>query len=367
MQDIGIGIVGSGFVAEFHALAFARLRNTSLRAVASPSPGHAERFAARHAIPFADTDFRRLLERTDVDIVSIAAPNDLHRDVAVSAAAAGKHVICEKPLAHSLAAADEMISACDRAGVLLMYAEELCFVPKYARAKQLVDEGALGTVHFVRHGEQHSGPHSDWFWDPERAGGGVLVDMGCHGVELIRWMLDKPAVESVSAELSTFVHGDRTVAEDHAVATIRFEDGRLGLVESSWAKPGGIDDRAELFGSTGVSYVDTARGSALLTYSESGYAYAAEKAETTRGWTFTSADELWESGIPQEMEHFVDCAASGAAPRETGRDGRAVLEIIYGLYLSGRTGRVTFPLELDPADAALPPYRLWRPLTSESA
>jgi predicted dehydrogenase len=93
-----------------------------------------------------------------------------------------EHVDCEKPLARTLREADEMIAACSGAGVKLMYAEELCFAPKYVLAKQLADEGALGQVYLVRQSEQHSGPHSDWFWDPELAGGGVLMDMGCHGM-----------------------------------------------------------------------------------------------------------------------------------------------------------------------------------------
>jgi myo-inositol 2-dehydrogenase / D-chiro-inositol 1-dehydrogenase len=360
MHEVGVGLVGSGFIAETHAGAFALLPSAGVRAVASPTEGHAAAFAERHGIPVAETDFRRLVEREDVDVVSVAAPNHLHRDIALAAAAAGKHVICEKPLARTLAEADDMIAACRAAGVLLCYAEELCFVPKYVRAKELVDEGALGSVHYVRQGEQHSGPHSPWFWDAELAGGGVLIDMGCHGIEFTRWILGKPPVRAVTAELSSFVHGGRTQAEDHSVASIRFETGALGVVESSWVTSGGLDDRAEIYGSNGMTYADIARGAALLTYSEAGYGYAIEKAATTTGWTYTAYDELWGSGIPQEMEHFISCVMDGTDPRESGEDGRAVLEIIYGLYLSASNGRVSWPLEIDPADAALPPYRLWR-------
>ena len=155
------------------------------------------------------------------------APNDLHREIAVAAAEAGKHVVCEKPLARTLAEADEMIDACQRAGVLLMYAEELCFAPKYVRAKQLADEGALGTVYLVKQGEQHYGPHADWFWDVDRSGGGVLMDMGCHGIEFARWIYDKAPAESVTAEMGTFVHARATHGEDHAVAVVRFDGDRL--------------------------------------------------------------------------------------------------------------------------------------------
>jgi predicted dehydrogenase len=359
VNDIGVGLIGSGFIADLHAEALKRVPAASVRAVASRTEGHARRFADRHAIPAWDSDYRRLLERPEVDVVCIGVPNGLHREVAVSAAQAGKHVICEKPLARTLAEADEMIDACKQAGVKLMYAEELCFAPKYVRAKELVDEGALGDIHVVRHGEQHFGPHTDWFWDVDLAGGGVLMDMGCHAIEFFRWIYDKPPVESVTAELGTFVHGGRTRGEDHAIATVRFKGNRLGLLETSWAKPGGMDDRAEILGSRGLTYVDLLRGSSLVTFSEVGYGYAVEKASDTRGWTFTMFEELWNYGFPQEMEHFMSCLLAGSEPLETGEDGRAVLEIIYAMYIAANDGRVTLPLALDTEVAATVPVNLW--------
>ena len=354
--EVGVGLVGSGFIAQLHAEAFSQSPVASVRAVASRSADHAAGFAARWGIPAWHTDYRELAGRGDVDLVCVAAPNWLHRDIVVAAAEAGKHVICEKPLARTLAEADEMIAACRAAGVKLMYAEEICFAPKYARAKELADEGALGDVYLVRQTEQHDGPHSDWFWDPELAGGGVLMDMGCHGIEFARWVLGKPAARSVSAETGTFVHHQRTKAEDHAIITVRFEGNRAGLIEVSWAKPGGMEDRAEIAGSRGVTYADLLRGSSLMTFSDVGYGYAVEKAPDTRGWTFTMFDELWNSGIPQEMDHFARCVAEDAVPRETGEDGRAVLEIIYAAYRAARLGRVTFPFGLTDEEAAQPPF-----------
>ena len=115
-----------------------------------------------------------------------------------------------------------MIDACAKAGVLLLYAEELFFAPKYVKAKQMADEGAFGRVHLVKQGEKHSGPHSDWFWDVEQSGGGALMDLGCHGIAFCWWFLGKPKVKSVYAQLSTQVHGARTPgrgrgAHDHRV------------------------------------------------------------------------------------------------------------------------------------------------------
>jgi myo-inositol 2-dehydrogenase / D-chiro-inositol 1-dehydrogenase len=360
MHDVGVGLVGAGFVAELHEAAFRLVPEAQVLAVAATSAASARRFALKRNIPASYSDYRRLLEDDAIDVISVALPNHLHRDVVVAAASAGKHVICEKPLARTLAEADAMIAACEKASVLLMYAEELCFAPKYVRAKELVDEGALGRVFMVQQGEQHFGPHSDWFWDVERSGGGVLMDMGCHAVEFCRWIYDKPAVESVTAELGTYVHTDRTVGEDHAISTVRFEGNRVGLIETSWAKRGGMDDRAEIIGSEGVAYIDLLRGSAIPTYSEGGYGYAVEKAPDTRGWTFAMFEEIWNYGFPQEMRHFIECIQHSKEPLETGADGRAVLEILYAMYrAAGSDGRVRFPLQLNERGAAPPPVAAW--------
>jgi predicted dehydrogenase len=138
-------------------------------AVASPTPGNAQRLALRHGIATYYTDYRDLLRDPNVELVSITAPNRLHARITVEAAKAGKHVVCEKPLCVTLEEADEMIGACARAGVLLLYAEELFFAPKYVKAKQMADEGAFGRVHLVKQSEKHSGPHADWFWDVSSA------------------------------------------------------------------------------------------------------------------------------------------------------------------------------------------------------
>src|SRR5712692_190972 len=164
MEAVGVGIIGTGFVGGLHVEAFARNPEARVVAVASPTPGRAEAFARHHGVPHAYPDYRSLLDRSDIQLVTMALPNYLHCQATLDAAAAGKHIVCEKPMAVNLEECDRMIAACGAAGVKLMYAEELCFAPKYVRAKQLADEGALGKVYLVKQGECHYGPHSDWFW-----------------------------------------------------------------------------------------------------------------------------------------------------------------------------------------------------------
>ena len=357
MSKTRVGLIGTGFIGDIHAAAFRMVPEAEVVAVASPTPGKAKAFAGERGIPKAFQDYRDLLALQEVDVVTVGIPNHLHAQVTIDAAKAGKHVICEKPLCRTLEEADRMIEACRKAGVLLMYAEELCFAPKYVRARQLAEEGALGRVFLVKQSEEHFGPHMPWFWDVEKSGGGVLLDMGCHSIEYARWLLGKPKVKSVFAGMGTYVHGDKTKGEDHSFCIVEYEGGRAALAENSWAKQGGVDDRCEVYGSAGFTRADLLRGSSLLTYSETGYGYAVEKAATTQGYTFTMFEELWNYGFPQEMAHCVRCVQGKETPIETGEDGREVLKIIYAAYESAGTGRrIAWPYKPRQVDK---PIDLW--------
>lgn len=357
MNKLKVGLIGSQFISSIHAEALARVPEAELLAVASPTGDHARRFAERYGIKHAFTDYRKMLEMDELGMVVLGVPNDLHHTATLDAAAAGKHVVCEKPLALNLRQADEMIAACRKAGVKLMYAEELCFAPKYVRLKKLLDDGALGKPTLLKQSEKHDGPHAAHFWDVERSGGGVTMDMGCHAIEFFRWMLGKPPITSVYAQMSTQVHTEKTRGDDNALLVVEFEGGCVGLAEESWSKLGGMDDRAEVHGSGGVAYADLLHGNSIETYSATGYDYAVEKAGLTAGWSFTIYEENWNYGFPQEMAHFVDCALHDKPPRETGEDGRAVLEAIFAAYESAGSGRkVGLPF----ASEAVKPWDLWR-------
>jgi predicted dehydrogenase len=357
MDKVRVGIIGSGFVAGIHALSFEHVHDAELVAVAGKTPGEAAKFAGARGLANAFDDYRELLERKDIDAVVIAVPNYLHEEMVTAAAQAGKHILCEKPFARTIQEAERMLAVVNQTGVKLVYGEMLCFAPKYVRAKRLIDEGAFGRVFLVRQSEQHDGPHSPWFWDVNLSGGGVLLDMGCHSIEFARWMLGKPKVTSVLASMGTFVHGDRTLGEDHSVTIIKFDNGAMSVSENSWARTGGIDDRCEITGTHGNTTADLIRGNALITHSKTGYGYAVEKADTTVGWTFTGFEEEWNYGFPQEMQHFVNVVLGKEAPIETGEDGLEVLKIIYAAYQSAGEGReIFFPYEPPVVDK---PIDLW--------
>ena len=291
-------------------------------------------------------------------MVSITAPNRLHARITIDAARAGKHVVCEKPLCMTLEEADAMIDACAKAGVLLLYAEELFFAPKYVKAKQMADEGAFGRVHLVKQSEKHSGPHSDWFWDVEQSGGGAVMDLGCHGIAFCWWFLGKPKVKSVYAQLSTQVHGDAHVRRRRGDHDHRVRHGAIGVVENSWNRPGGMDDSIEVFGDKGQTYADMLMGNALPTYSEVGFGYAVEKAASTKGWTYPVFEEHWNYGFPQEMRHFARCVRGKETPISDGETGRVVQEVLYAAYASAGLGRkITLPFR--PKGIAKP-IDLWK-------
>jgi predicted dehydrogenase len=356
-NKVRVGLIGSGFISAIHADSLKRCGDAELTAVASPSPGKAAAFAEKHGMAHHFTDYRQLLALEEIDMVVIGIPNDLHLGCALAAAAAGKHIVLEKPMCRNLAEADEMIAACRKAKVKLMYAEELCFAPKYVRLKQLLDSGALGQPVLIKQSEKHDGPHASHFWDVNRSGGGVTMDMGCHAIEFFRWILGRPPIKSVYAQMGTHVHGDKTRGDDNAVLILEFANGVTAVAEESWTKLGGMDDRAEIHGSKGVAFADLLHGNAIETYSATGYDYAVEKAGSTVGWSFTIYEEIWNYGFVQEMEHFVQCVKNDLQPIVTGEDARAVMEVLFAAYESAGTGRkVLLPF---PSKAARP-IDLWR-------
>jgi len=355
---VKVGIIGSGFEADIHAASFQIMpEEAEVVAVASRSNG-ADELARRYGIPRVFHDYREMLQAPDIEMVTIAAPNFLHAQMAIDIANAGKHVVCEKPLCMNLDEADAMSDACRRRGVLFLYAEELFFTPKYVKAKQMADQGAFGRLYLVKQSEKHFGPHADWFWDVDRSGGGVFLDMGCHGIAFAWWFLGRPAIKSVYCQMGTYVHADKTRGEDNSICILEFESNAVGMIEDSWARRGGMDDECEVYGEGGVAYADLHMGNALPTYSEYGYGYAVEKAPSTKGWSWPVFEELWNYGFPQEMRHFARCVRGKETPQATGEDGRVVLEAILAGYASAAAGaKIALPFR---PQGVKRPIDLWK-------
>jgi predicted dehydrogenase len=282
-----------------------------------------------------------------VSLVFVNSPNRRHAAQALAALEAGKHVVVEKPLCLSLDEADSLCAAAEKRCRVLGYAENLCFAPLYRRARELLRQGAVGRVLWARQVEKHGGPYSPWFFERGEAGGGALMDMGCHGIEALRFVFDRPEVRAVSAQLATTLHGDRTQLDDDAVVRLQLADGAILVSESSWAVKSGMQSTLEVHGAEGTLHVDL--------MGETGLRLVKPGGAVTR----SPVDPLLEHGYLGELEHFL-AAARGGRCEETGADGRAVLEILLAAYTSaGQSGReVALPYR--PAGATLP-VDLWRP------
>lgn len=354
MEPIRIGMLGSGSIARTHADALKQVPQAKITHVYSRNMRNAEMFAKWKGIDNFTDDHRAVIE-ADLDLVLICLPNDLHAPMAVLALTAGKHVIVEKPLALSLEQAASIAAAADQSGKQVFYAEELPFIPKFSRVKELIAEGAVGKVYMVRQIEKHAGPYSPWFFSREEAGGGALMDMGCHGVELIRWLLGDRDPVSVLALIDTFVHHDKTDLDDHAVINMRFADGVIGISESSWCLQGGMESVLEVQGTTGNIYADLGKGSGVTVYSNEGFGMVADQ---TRGWTKPIYEHDREWGYVGELTHFMECLRSGKTPIEGLSQGKSVLSILLAAYQSAGTGKtVRMPFE---PQGVVAPVDLWK-------
>lgn len=337
---VRIGVLGCGFVATFYMQGLAEVPDQQVVAVYGRDRAKAQAFAARWGIARATDDMEAVASASDVDLLLIALPNRLHLEAAQLAARHGKHVVCTKPLGRNAHEARQMLEAVARAGILHGYAETEVFSPAVIRARALIEEGAVGRVLTVRSREAHAGPHAPHFWDAEEAGGGALLDMGCHTVEAARYFIGKEvrAVE-VLAWGDTLVHGDKTSAEDNAVVLLRFENGALGQSELSWTARGSLDLRNEVYGTEGSIFTDVTRATPINAFVRATGSYLLEKAESASGWVFPLPDEARVYGYHEEMKHFVECVARGQTPRETFADGLIVNTIIDASYQSMREHR----------------------------
>jgi len=306
-------------------------------AIGGRSKEEAEKFASTWGIKkiYSGEGFiEKLCKDREIDVVDIGLPNFLHEKAAVLAAENGKHVICEKPLGRSVSEARTMFDAVRRAGVIHCYAENHIFIPQVSKAKEIIDEGMIGNAFWVRCREAHFGPHSAWFWDPILAGGGVLMDMGCHSAATALYLIDKDPKEAF-AWGATLVHPGR--AEDNSLALIRHAGNELSQLENSWAAHGGIDIHIEIYGSEGVIFIDPTRQTGVKVFSvasEEKVGYVAEKAETKRGWMHLVCREHEVLGYLFELQHFLSSIAKSEPPSVTFENGYAVNCIIDSCYKS---------------------------------
>ena len=382
MDRLGIGIIGARFAADLHAHALSRIRGSKCEivAVCSKTKASVETFARKFNIPHVYTDHRAMLERKDIQLVTLPVVTSLHHALAIDAANAGKHLVVEKPLtgcfvdadtmsrqamfAEAMKNADAVADACRRNKVTMGYAENFVYAPPVAKLRRLMD-AAGGTLLDLRAEESHSGSHASYSRRWATAGGGSMLRMGSHPIGAVIHLKHyegmkksgKPIrVKSVVADVAQLTKHPAVQAapkkylvtswedvEDWSAAILTFEDGTKATVFSTDVSLGGVKNLVTAYLDNAVVQVNINPNTSLQVYAADGKIwgdeYLTEKVETKSGWQFPSPDEDWMRGYPQEMEDFVDAVRENREPLSGLLLAHETVEVIYAGYVSAHEGR----------------------------
>ncbi len=350
---VGFGIVGCGMIANFHAKAVADIRSAKVAACFDMVPAAADRFAAEIGCN-AYHDLDAMLADPDVDVVTICTPSGAHMEPAVAAAKAGKHVIVEKPLEVTLKRCDKIIQACEKAGVTLSAIFPSRFHESSRLLKRAVDKGrfgrlTVGDAYLKWYRTQQYYDSGAWRGTWALDGGGAVMNQGIHSVDLLIWLMGP--VAEITAHTATLAH-DRIEVEDVCVATLRFENGALGVIEATTAAYPGALKRIEIHGSAGSAVLEeeditvwdfakkTSADKALLER-------MAGKTETGGGAADPTA--IGHHGHTELFKDTLKAIKKGTSPLIDGPEARRSVEVILGIYKAAKTGRtVQLPLKKDP-------------------
>lgn len=342
-ERIRIGIVGAGRIAEAHVHGYRQLADkVEIAGVADVRADLASARAREWGAARSWSSVAELVQDETLDAVDICLPHHLHVDAVEQACAAGKHILIEKPIARSLAEADAIIGAAERAGVTLMVAHNHVFNPVVTKAKEIIDQGLIGDVHLVKAyslGWFLFTPH-DFRKSASQTGGGVFIDTGAHFVYILQTLCGE--IVSVSATQARLVRTEAE-GEDDAIVSLRFAQGAIGEITTTYAAripgwelgfPGGWDQTFIILGSKGAVRFSLP-DETLWFYSENerfpaGY----------RGWTECKMPGSYARSFDLEVAHFVDVLRSETRPSVTGAEGRKTLAVIQAAYQSAETGRV---------------------------
>lgn len=318
-KKIKIGVIGAGAIANnAHINNYQELPHVDVIAISDVNKERAEKTAQKFNIPHVYTDEMELLKRDDIDAVSICTPNHQHASQSIKAMEYGKHVLVEKPISISLKEADKMIKASEEAERLLMVGFTHRFFEHNMFVKQQLEKGVIGKPLNYRIRFAHRGPYeswnakSDWFFDNQQAGGGALLDMGIHALDLLRYLGGE--FKSIQGTLDTLVHDIE--AEDFATAFVEFESGAYGQMETGWYSHDGFVGY-EIYGSKGTIICDY---------------------ETVRIYKEHEGDMVWMEypslggGWDNEMEFFINAIKDNHLSHCTGADGKVSLKWALELY-----------------------------------
>jgi len=381
MDKVRLGMIGSQFAAHLHLNSLSKLRGSKVDvvAVASKNKEHAQSFAKSFHIPDVYDDYRHILERKDVHAVDLCLTTDLHHTVAMDAANAGKHILCEKPLTGYFGEAKDIsfLSMMEEASknasatqkavqtnkVKFCYAENFVYAPSVTKLKSLL-RACQGTVLDIRAEESHSGSHAPYSREWRTSGGGSLMRLGSHPIGAVLHLkhyegmlkFGRPIraksiigdvghltkIEAFRKEPKKWMVDSWVDVEDWSAALITFEDGSKATLHATDVSLGGVKNLISVYLSNAVAYANINPNTSIVVYSPEGNVfgseYITEKVETKAGWQFPSPDEDWMRGYPQELEDFIDAVLFDREPISGIDLAREVVEVIYAAYASAEKG-----------------------------
>lgn len=347
MGKIKVGIIGVGNISEDHLRGYFQNENVEVYAFCDIDKEKLERKAKLHGVERTYTDMHEMLALKELDAVSVCVWNVNHHACVMAALKAGKHVLCEKPLAMNAKQAEEMRAEAEKQGVLLMVGFVMRFADESKIALDLINDGALGDIYYSKatYLRRHGCP-GGWFADSDRSGGGPVIDLGVHVIDHTRYLMGRPKPVSVYAAtfdklknrpwLKTNVgwrpegasDADKCDVEDLAVALIRYDNGAVTLLETSYSLNGSGLTAKDLYGTKGGLAL---AGQPKLYTTVNGY-LADIELQTAR---------LKAGGkgmFIEEIDHFVDCIVNGTPCIAPAEDGVIVMKILDAIYESAKTG-----------------------------
>lgn len=337
MGKLKVGVIGCGSIASRrHLIEYAANQDVEITAVCDVVASRAEEMALAYGAK-AFTEYDDVLQLDEIDVISVCLPNHLHAPVSIAALNAGKHVLCEKPMATSVEEAEEMIQAARGNQKTLMIAHNQRFVASHQKAKQLIESGEIGKIYSFRTTFGHPGPErwsidgrSSWFFNKDQALIGALGDLGVHKSDLIRYLLGE--VVEVGAFVETSAK-ENTDVDDNAVAILKMESGVIGTLAASWSYVAGGDNSTIIYGENAILRLEDDRDHSLIVQYKNGEVvkYELDKIQTNEAGGQTTTHVI---------DHFVDAIKNNKAPLITGEEGKKSLEVILAALDSNKTKKI---------------------------
>jgi predicted dehydrogenase len=334
MEKIKVGVIGCGSIARRrHLVEYATNKNVEIIAVCDIIADRAEETAENYRAK-AFTDYKEMLKLAEIDAVSVCLPNYLHATVSIDALNAGKHVLCEKPMATSKEEAKAMIEAAKISGKKLMIAHNQRFVSSHQKAKQVIESGKLGKIYSFKTTFGHPGPESwsidgsgSWFFNKEKAFIGAMGDLGVHKADLMRYLLGE--FTEVGAFIETSAK-QNTEVDDNAVYILRTSSGIIGTLAASWSYVTGGDNSTIIYGEKGVLRLESDPVYSLIEEYRNGERtyHQLDKIQT---------NEADGNTTTHVIDHFVDCILNNKEPLITGEEGLKSLQVVLAALESNET------------------------------